>query len=302
MAPPVVSYLRVVVTTRCPLACTYCHAEGSPPDGKGELGLAELTDLLRVAVAGGVRKIKLLGGEPLARRDLPELIAAIARPGLDLSLITSGAAPVSRLDESFAAGLGRANLSIHGWGRRAFTERSRRAGSFERREATLARLLEHGRFLKLNYVWRGPGDDEDLGELLSWAAGMPVVVGLLDELSLGLGPDPLRHTLRRLRGPWAEARPEPDPHSLPTLLLGWADGLRVEVKDHHLGEHAPWRACADCPVRARCLEGIHALRLTHTGWLRPCMDREDLGIDLRAAHTRGEAAGAWRSFLEAACA
>lgn len=299
---PIVPYLRVVVTTRCPLACTYCHAEGAPPDALGELPLNELVDLLDVAIGRGVRKIKLLGGEPLARKDLPELIAAVARPGVDLSLITSGAVRAERVDACFAAGLSRANLSIHGWTEAGFAARAQRPHAYALRAAVLERLLAHRRFLKLNYVWRGPDDDADLAALLAWAAGKPVTVGLLDELSLGLGHRPLMDALARLRGPWASATPEPDPNSLPTTILRWNDGLAVEVKDHRLGDVAPWKACATCPVRARCGEGVHALRLTHTGALRPCMDRPDLGVDLRAANRAGDGDGAWTRFLEAACA
>ena len=299
---PVVPYLRVIVTTRCPLACTYCHAEGSPPDALGELPLDELVALLNVAVDSGVRKIKLLGGEPLARRDLPELIAAVARPGLDLSLITSGAVRADRVDACFAAGLSRANLSIHGWTPEGFAARAQRPHAYALRAAVIERLFAHGRFLKLNYVWRGPGDDADLAALLAWSAGKPVTIGLLDELSLGLGHHPLLAALERLRGPWASATPEPDPNSLPTTILRWGDGLAVEVKDHRLGDVAPWKACASCPLRARCGEGVHALRLTHTGALRPCMDRTDLGVDLRAPLRAGAAAQTWTHFLEHACA
>ncbi len=301
---PTVAYLRVVVTATCPLKCTYCHAEGDPPDGVGGLPLPELIALLRVAIDQGVRKIKLLGGEPLARRDLPELIRAVARPDVDLSVITSGAVPVERLQACFAAGLSRANLSIHGWTEEAFAARARAPGRYATRAANIAWLLEQGRFLKLNYVWRGPEDDADLAALLAWCAGKPVVVGLLDELSLGLGAKPLLDALERLRGPWTEARPEPDPHSLPTLRVSWADGLEVEVKDHRLGDVAPWKACATCPVRAQCGEGVHAIRLTHTGSLRPCMDRPDLAIDLRAPLRSGAdtARQVWAGFLEAACA
>lgn len=60
------------------------------------------------------------------------------------------------------------------------------------------------------------------------------------------------------------------------------------------------RACARCPSRSRCGEGIHALRLTHTGVLRPCMDRPDLGVDLLAALRDGgppAASSAWSCFL-----
>ncbi len=302
-----VAYLRVVVTARCTLACTYCHAEGdlAVDDAAGGLPRAQLVPLLAAGLANGVRKLKFLGGEPLLRKDLPDVIRDLRAlsPDLDISLITAGAVDVARLDACFAAGLSRANLSIHGWSPEAFAERTHRPHAFGLRARVLERLLAEGRFLKLNYVWRGPRDDADLAGLLAWAAGRPVVVGLLDELSLGLGAAPLRDALARLRGPWADARPEPDPASLPTERLSWDDGLVVEVKDHRLGDIAPWKACAACPKRARCGEGIHAVRLSHTGVLRPCMDRTDLGVDLRAALSTGGAAAAseaWRAYLAAA--
>lgn len=304
-APPrSVPYLRVVVTARCSLACAYCHAEGDrATDGAaGGLPLDELVPMLRAGVANGVRKLKFLGGEPLLRRDLPAIIAGVRAdaPHLDLSLITGGAVDPDRLDACFDAGLDRANLTIHGWSPEAFAARTHRPQGWASRARNLERLLDRKRFLKLNYVWRSPDDDADLAGLLAWAHDRPVVVGLLDDLTRGLGPRPLLAALVRLRGRWAHARPEPDPASLPTLRLHWSDGLEVEVKDHRLGEIAPWRACAACPARARCGEGIHALRLTHTGRLQPCMDRPDLGADLRAAVRRGgeaEAVAAWSSFL-----
>ncbi len=304
-----VPYLRAVVTTRCNLACTYCHAEGDPALGgmSGDLKTAELIEIMLAGLRNGVRKAKLLGGEPLVRKDLPEVIAAIraADGSVDISLITAGAVGVGALDAAFAAGLNRANLSIHGWTPDAFAARTLRQGGHAFRAKTLDYLLARGRFLKLNYVWRGQQDDDDLALLLSFAAGKPVVVGLLDELSLNLGPKPLMAAVARLRGPWAEAAPDPDPHSLPTVILRWHDGLAVEIKTSRLGDVAPWAACGSCPKRSRCGEGVHALRLTHDGLLRPCMDRPELGVDLRAALNLGGAGGvdrAWSAILARSCA
>ena len=304
-----VQYLRVVVTARCSLACAYCHAEGdwAAAGTAGGLPLAELAPMLRAAVAAGVRKVKLLGGEPLLRPDLPEIVRTLlaADPTLDVSLITAGAVPVARLDAAFAAGLTRANLSIHGWEPEEFAARTRRPAGHAMREKVLARLLEHGRFLKLNYVYRGPDDEADLGAFLAWAASRSVTVGLLDDLGRDIGPGKLLEALARVRGPWAEATDEPDPYSLPTLILRWRDGLRVEVKNQRLGDVSPWNACVGCPQRARCGEGIHAVRLTHEGRLRPCMDRTELGVDLRAAFAAGGERGvlaAWTQFVRQALA
>ena len=210
---------------------------------------------------------------------------------------------VKRLDACFEAGLSRANLSIHGWSLEAFQERTRKgARAHSLRQAMLARLLAHGRFLKLNFVWRGDHDQADLAALLSWAADQPVVVSVLDDLgNPALGPGAIQEALISLRGFPLHRHDEPDPHSLPTLRLGWADGLTVEVKNQHLGAVAPWTACQTCPVREQCREGIHALRLSHDGLLRPCMDRPDISTHLAGVlrqSGRSGVAAAWQKSMD----
>jgi cyclic pyranopterin phosphate synthase len=297
-------YLRVVITAQCSLRCDYCHQEGDPATAQARgLDTHALIALLLGAVDNGIEKLKFLGGEPLLRKDLPDVIRAVREksPSLDISLITGGAVPVLALDACFDAGLSRANLSIHGWSPAAFHARTQRGALHHRlRQAMLHRLLERGRFLKLNFVWRGPEDDADLSDLLSWAADKPVVVSVLDDLgNPSLGPGDIQAALVHLRGMPMVREAEPDPHSLPTLRMRWWDGLEVEVKDHQLGVVAPWRACGACPQRTRCREGIHALRLSHDGKLRPCMDRPDISVDLKGILAQSGREGATRAWAGA---
>lgn len=116
-------YLRIVVTPRCSLACSYCHMEGDPASGDPG-SVSFLAAVTRVAYAEGFDKFKLLGGEPLLRADLGALIGAMraTAPRADLSRVTAGVAPKGRLEAAFAAGLDRANLSIHGWSFPAFEQ------------------------------------------------------------------------------------------------------------------------------------------------------------------------------------
>lgn len=300
-------YLRAVVNAQCPLACGFCHMEGDPAQEGMARGLPanELIELLSIGLELGVDKLKLLGGEPLLRRDLPDVVRALrARaPQADLSVITAGVVPVERIDRLFDAGLSRCNVSIHGFAEEAFVARGRRPALFEARARFLEAVLMHGRPTKLNYVFTGPADEPDLGALLAWAADRDVVVNVLDDLSNDqLGPEALIQAVTRLRGAEASVRVEEDPASLPTLRFRYADGLEVEIKHEHLGTYAPWTSCDGCAVRASCREGIHALRLGHTGVLRPCMDRPELGADVRAAlRSAGRAAAkrAWASFVRA---
>jgi cyclic pyranopterin phosphate synthase len=210
---------------------------------------------------------------PLIVEDLRTL-----HPHLDLSIITAGAVPPERLAACLDAGLSRANLSIHGWRIEAFRKNGGTVGKLAQRNGCLALLLGRGLPLKLNYVYGGPDCLADLAALLDFAADKPVVVNVLDDLQdSSAGSATVLEAVARLRGQPSERWTEPDPHSLPTLRLRWADGLLVEIKDTRLGDVAPWKACSTCPVRNQCREGIHALRLTHTGNLQPCMDRPELG-------------------------
>jgi len=304
------SYLRVVVTTRCNHHCDYCHMEGDPhaPGTAAELPTDRLVASLHAAALAGVQKFKLLGGEPLLRRDLPDVIASLrsVAPDADISLITAGAVPVERLRDAYDAGLSRANVSIHGWTPAALAEQLRlRDGHSQRHaflEAAMIEAQRRGVPIKLNYVWRGERDRADLSSFLAWAAPHGVLVNVLDDLSQDLSWEVVADVLRSIRGPHRLERVVEDRHSLPTLLREWRDGLRVELKHQQLGSVAPFGACGLCPVRDRCREGIVAMRLTHRGMLQPCMDRADLGFDLGSYVTsNGAAMGAvlLRNVMEA---
>jgi cyclic pyranopterin phosphate synthase len=111
-----VDYLRVSVTDRCDMRCSYCMPKHfndyeAPADW---LTFDEITRVIRAFSLLGVRRVRLTGGEPLLRRNLPELVGRInALPGIeDISLSSNG----SRLDRYAAelvdAGLKRVNISL----------------------------------------------------------------------------------------------------------------------------------------------------------------------------------------------
>src|SRR3990170_5787480 len=103
--------LRISVTDRCNFRCIYCmpHDEYEWIDKKEILTFEEIARLARLFVALGVEKIRLTGGEPLVRQDLPRLIEKISDlEGLeDLCLTTNGALLAERIDGLKRAGLRR---------------------------------------------------------------------------------------------------------------------------------------------------------------------------------------------------
>lgn len=104
--------LLAELTHRCPLQCLYCSNPLDLARAEEELPTETWQRLFREAAALGVLQLHLSGGEPLARRDLPALVAAARAAGLYSNLITAGVAPLQRLDEAVGAGLDHVQLSL----------------------------------------------------------------------------------------------------------------------------------------------------------------------------------------------
>ncbi|MEA2474816.1 MAG: 3,8-cyclase [Thermoleophilaceae bacterium] len=122
--------LRVSVTDRCNFRCQYCMpADGLPWLDRAEiLRFEEIERVVRVLASMGVGSVRLTGGEPLVRRDLPRLVEMLARvDGLeDLSLTTNGYLLERDADALADAGLRRINVSIDSLQRDRFFELTRR--------------------------------------------------------------------------------------------------------------------------------------------------------------------------------
>src|SRR6516162_1157084 len=113
-----ITYLRVSVTDRCDFRCVYCMSENMTFLPKADLlSLEELDRLCGAFIARGVRKLRLTGGEPLVRRGIMTLVAALARHlstgALDeLTLTTNGSQLPKYADELAGLGVRRINVSL----------------------------------------------------------------------------------------------------------------------------------------------------------------------------------------------
>jgi cyclic pyranopterin phosphate synthase len=123
--------LRISVTEKCSLRCTYCMpAEGLPNIPREQLLTApEIARLVSIGVHDlGVREVRFTGGEPLMRADLAEIIglSAAAAPGVDLSITTNGIGLDHRIHSLVEAGLTRVNVSLDTIDREHFAALTRR--------------------------------------------------------------------------------------------------------------------------------------------------------------------------------
>ena len=125
-----ITSLRVSVTDRCNFRCQYCMpAEGMDWLPREDvLSFEEIERVVRLLARMGVTDLRLTGGEPLARREFPQLLARLAPiPGLeDISLTTNGYLLERQLPELAAAGLRRINVSLDSLTRHRFLELTRR--------------------------------------------------------------------------------------------------------------------------------------------------------------------------------
>uniref|UniRef100_A0A914WCQ5 Molybdenum cofactor biosynthesis protein 1 n=1 Tax=Plectus sambesii TaxID=2011161 RepID=A0A914WCQ5_9BILA len=158
------TYLRISLTERCNLRCTYCMpAEGVPltPNEK-ILSSEEIVRLAGLFVRHGVDKIRLTGGEPTVRKDLVDIVGALARlPGVtDVGMTSNGVALSRKLDSLVAAGLNRLNISLDTVHAHKYELVSRRNG-FSKVWQCIEKAEHLFNPLKLNcVVMRGVNDDE----------------------------------------------------------------------------------------------------------------------------------------------
>src|SRR5436190_16786890 len=122
--------LRISVTDRCNIRCFYCMPEtGVHFVERSEiLDFEEIERFVRVAVGLGIRKLRVTGGEPLVRRDLPVLIRRLANiPGIrDLALTTNGVLLPQFAEPLYEAGLRRLNIHLDTLDRARFLKITRR--------------------------------------------------------------------------------------------------------------------------------------------------------------------------------
>ena len=180
--------LRLSVTDRCNLRCEYCMPEDDYVwlPREDVLHFEETSALVDVFLSLGVDKVRLTGGEPLLRRDLPELVRMIAaKPGLkDLALTTNGVLLAAQAEALKAAGLERITVSLD----TLHPERFLKLTRFNQLEAVHAGIASAHRVfgrLKIDtVVIRGVNDDE-LVPLIEYGRAVNGEVRFIEYMDVG---------------------------------------------------------------------------------------------------------------------
>ena len=273
-----ITYLRLSVTDRCDLRCTYCMPEKMRFLPKRDvLSLEELERLATAFIARGVTKIRLTGGEPLVRRDMMELVRRLGTrigDGLEELTLTTNATQLADHAVALAdAGVKRINVSLDTRDPELFAKLTRR-DALPRVLEGIAAAKAAGLKVKMNTVALKGTNEAELPELIRWAHGDGHSVTLIEVMPLGeVDGDRLDHYLpldavrRNLEQRWTLT---PSTHS----TGGPARYVDIAETGGRLGFITPLTSnfCAGC----------NRMRVTTTGQLYPCLGGGEQ-VDLRAA-------------------
>jgi GTP 3',8-cyclase len=289
--------LRVSLTDRCNLRCTYCM----PPEGLEWLPTQELltdAEILRLVGIGvrmlGITTVRLTGGEPLLRKNLEQLVADLAtlEPRPTLALTTNGIGLARRADALAAAGLNRINISLDTLDPDTFVRLSRRrrlpdvlAGVAAARRAGLQPV-------KINTVLMRGVNDHEAYDLLRWAMAEDVQLRFIEQMPLDaqhawqrtemITADEIRAALGR------HASLVEDPEHAATRGSAPAELFRIAGTNYSVGIIAS----VTKPFCGAC----DRVRLTSDGQVRNCLfsrSESDLRGPLRQGASDEDLAARW---------
>lgn len=268
-----ITYLRLSVTDRCDLRCRYCMPEGfsdySVPDHW--LTTDEWLHLVGAFARMGVQKVRITGGEPLLRRELPELIDGIRQiEGIEDIALSSNGVRLKKYAQRLAeAGLQRANISLDTLDPDRFAEMT--GGKVERVMAGIDAALDAGLSpLKINAVWMPDSRREDVEGLLTFCLERGLVLRLIE--AMPIGDTGRAHQLRD--------------NSLQALLKTWQSeyGLMPRVSPGGIAGGGPARywqfpeggtVGVITPMSDRFCASCNRLRIAVDGTLYPCLGQND---------------------------
>ena len=263
--PREITYLRVSVTDRCNLRCRYCMPEDQVFLERDDLlTFEEIVAVAEVLVERGVNKIRLTGGEPLLRRDVPRLVAMLkAIPGAPKVVMTTNGMLLSRHAGALrAAGLDRLNISLDTLRAERFEQLSRRPG-LDKVLAGIEAAREAGfTGTKLNTVVMGGVNDDELPDLLDFAAEHDLEQRFIEFMPMASN----QYGLQAERVTLGEIRRRIEAHT-PLLPRPRGSGPADTFTRADNGAKVGIIAAISLPFCETC----NRVRLTATGVLRSCL-------------------------------
>jgi cyclic pyranopterin phosphate synthase len=273
-----ITYLRVSVTDRCDFRCVYCMSENMAFLPKADvLSLEELDRLCSAFIAKGVSKLRLTGGEPLVRRGIMTLFASLSRhlgTGAlkELTLTTNGSQLTRYAAELKSLGVERINVSLDTLDPDKFRAITR-WGDLGKVLSGIDAAQAAGLRVKINAVALKGVNEDEIGDLLTWAHGRGMDLTVIEVMPLGdIDESRLDQYL---------------PLSMVRTRL--AERYRLEDINYRTGGPARYVRVKETggrlgfitPLTHNFCESCNRVRITCTGTLYMCLGQAD-AADLRA--------------------
>jgi len=261
-----VTGVRVSLTDRCNFDCVYCHNEGlgdtrGPMDARDhEMSADDVVRFLEVVEEYGVDSVKFTGGEPMLRDDLEEIIRRTP-DSMEVSMTTNGTFLPGRAEGLVDAGLERVNVSQDALDPKVFADVTQ-SGAYDKVMEGVQAALDAGLDpVKLNMVVfeKTAGYVPEMVDYVAENDGLQLqLIEFMPEL---VGKPEWAVDIERVHGWLEEQADEIEHREMHDRKRYWVDGGMVEIVDPV--ENATF--CANC----------HRVRVTHEGYLKGCLNRND---------------------------
>lgn len=174
-------YLRISLTERCNLHCTYCMPEEGIElrDRSHFMSTEEIVAIAKTFVNLGVNKIRLTGGEPLIKKDIRNIILQLSELPIELTLTTNAILIDRHIELLKEAGIKSLNVSIDSLQEEKFNQITRRK-DFLRIRKNIDLLIENKFDVKLNIVLMKGVNDDEINDFINWSVKEPISVRFIE--------------------------------------------------------------------------------------------------------------------------
>jgi len=273
-----IEYLRISVTDRCNMRCTYCM----PPEGVNliphyeVLHYGEIREIVRAGASLGIKSVRLTGGEPTVRRDLPRLISMLKEvEGIEEVTLTTNALLLSRMAKELkGAGLDRVNISLDSLKPERFFEITRGGELKAVLEGIDAALEADLSPVKLNAVIIPEFNEDEVEDMARLTLDRPLHVRYIEFMPIG---DLRLHKEKKFIKAAELIERLKKVFELETVEKGTGMGpakiFKINGAKGTLGFISSMsdHFCGSC----------NRLRLSSDGWLRSCLFNEKLAVDMK---------------------
>lgn len=273
-------YLRISLTDKCNLRCSYCNPVDMPKGyfaGMPRMTAEEIDHIVSVFVNEGVKKIRFTGGEPLVRKDAGEIIERLSVYPVELAVSTNGFLVNEYLDRFKQAGVKSVNVSLDSLNREVFFSITKRDG-FNRIMDNIQLLLKHNFQVKINVVVMRNINDHELVDFVRWTKDWPLHVRFIEFMPF-------------TGNQWTEEKVLSYHEMLQLISSGFdflklPDGKHDTSKKYFVPDHKGTFAFISTMSEPFC-GGCNRMRLTTDGKMKNCLFSAS-EVDLLSALRKGQ--------------